>query len=310
MLGILNVPFSICEELRQAAENLLDKNKSSVTQGPEGSKLWFCTNSKKPCSPFAVKVSSQSITCDEKICIGYKMYSFCLHTVAVAVKCGTLDSYLKSLNSRNMKILTNATLKDKPKDAGKKRKSTQIRKGPANKKPSKINILVEPQNAENQTPVTSASFLQPSAPPPTHFAMPHYPPNLVQPPTVTRNVPNLPNQRPMTADPQPGQYFLTLLKFCHPNTSTCYGCGIKFCDQTLPNDMIIVSKTRRSYYDNSSNKFLISPNFSRVYFHFNENCIRRTNALFSPFSIVVPDDLTPFLSMDQINILRSSGILV
>ena len=155
----------------------------------------------------------------------------------------------------------------------------------------KTNILVDQWNVENQVPVTSSTFSPP--PPPTHFAMPHYPPNLVQPPKVTRNALNLPNQKPMTADPQPGQYLLTLLKFCHqiPQHAT----------DAISNFAIKRYQMIWSLSSNSSNKFLISPHFSRVYFHFNENCIRRTNALLIPFSwqkfmnmINLPIKIPPF----------------
>lgn len=53
--SILNVPSSICEELRTEAQNLL-KGNESVREGPKGSKLWYCSNYKKTSSPFPVKV--------------------------------------------------------------------------------------------------------------------------------------------------------------------------------------------------------------------------------------------------------------
>ena len=38
-------------------------------------------------------------------------------------------NHVKTLNNRNMKVLINECLNEEPKDAGKKRKTTQLRKG-------------------------------------------------------------------------------------------------------------------------------------------------------------------------------------
>ena len=124
-------------------------------------------------------------------------------------------------------------------------------------------------------------------------------------PQSVGNIQHLVNIPPRTPDPQPGQYHVTLLNFCHPNTSTCYGCSGKFRDRAqllLPlNDMAVVPKTRRIYYDNMSRKYTTSTDFSRIYFHFNEGCIRRGDSNFTPQSVFVPEDLKPFLAIDHIN---------
>lgn len=225
--------------------------------------------------------------------------------MAVALKCGMFESFIKSLNNKNMKVLSNVVLNGKPKDAGKKRKATQIRKGPANKKAPKINLLVEPQSIGGMAP--SAPSTPPSVP--VQPTVPQY----ISSPMYLPQFPPYVNLQPKTPDPQPGQYHLTLLKFCHANTSTCYGCIGKFNQENVPpllppNDMVIVSKARRTYFDSASKVCVIAPNFSRVYFHFNECCIRLKDALFTPMSVFVPEDLKPFLTIDHVNMIRSSGI--
>ena len=62
---------------------------------------------------------------------------------------------------------------------------------------------------------------------------------------------------PSIPDPLPNTYVLTLLRFCHKHVSTYYGCGASFLPQgypEVPNDLIIVSKTHRSYMDPVTHK--------------------------------------------------------
>jgi len=287
IFGILDVPRSICVEIRNDAQKYLGQ-VGWVTSGPTGSCWWLCYNQKKQKSPITVKASNdgKSIVCEEKLCLSFKLYKFCCHTIAVAVKIHCFDQYVKCLNQRQSKVVSKVVMANKDKDAGRKRtKNTQIRKGPANKKAPTVTEYIDPvdKGASHTTQSTMQTIISPSSQPVASHML----------------------------DPQPGSYVLTLLGLCHANVSTCYGCNGKFrvpCPPLPPLDLVVVSKTKRIYYDNTSRQFLMSPTFSKVYFHFNQACIASKDSLFSPFSILVPEDLKPFLLYEHVKIIASCGI--
>jgi len=254
-------------------------------------------NPKNEKTPVAVKVNStkngKTIVCDEKMCISFKMYQFCSHTVAVAVKTDFLAELIKLLNKKCSNVLTKAVLGNKEKSAGKKRtKATQNRKGPPNKKPTKIAQLIDgPNNAVPLQPLVEPK-------PPNQF---QFQPTLPQYPAIQTSYP---------AGPMPGTYTLTLLRFCHANVSTCYGCSGKLrVNSASPNDLIVVSKTQRIYFDKMIQQQLVSPAMSNVYFHFNRDCILRHDQLFSPYSINIPETLKPYFSEVHVALLTQCSLL-
>ena len=83
-------------------------------------------------------------------------------------------------------------------------------------------------------------------------------------------------------NPLPNQYVLGILQFCHKQMSFCYGCDCKFYIDGYPeppSDLVIVSSMRRSYID-SNHQRVVSPQFSKVYYHFNYSCITVHNQFF------------------------------
>ena len=81
--------------------------------------------------------------------------------------------------------------------------------------------------------------------------------------------------KPSYPNPLPNQYVLGILQFCHKQVSVWYECGCKFyIDSYLepPSDLVIVSSMRRSCIDSNHQK-VVSPQFSKVYYHLNYSCI-------------------------------------
>ena len=98
--------------------------------------------------------------------------------------------------------------------------------------------------------------------------------------------------KPSYPNPLPNQYVLGILQFCHKQVSVWYECDCKFyIDSYLepPSDQVIVSSMRRSCIDSNHQK-VVSPQFSKVYYHLNHSRItvhnQRTSRepLFNPRS--------------------------
>ena len=120
-----------------------------------------------------------------------------------------------------------------------------------------------------------------------------------------------PQCQPAYPNPLPGKYVLALLRFIHPNVSSCYGChGQIIRAPATIDDMVIVSKTRRTTFDAISRQRLFSPNLSNVYYHFNHVCIMNQDVMFSPGLVEVPDDTKSFLSDQQKATLFSCSIFI
>ena len=131
-------------------------------------------------------------------------------------------------------------------------------------------------------------------------------------PQFSRSMMHLPpfqpslNIQPKTPDKQPEQYHITLLKCCHANTSTCYGCIRKFIEVNAPpllppNDMVIVLKTRRIYFDGESKVYYLKIGQGFIF-------ISLKGVSFYLILVFVPEDLKPFLTVHHVNIICSSGI--
>ncbi|XP_078368548.1 uncharacterized protein LOC144652410 [Oculina patagonica] len=101
---------------------------------------------------------------------------------------------------------------------------------------------------------------------------------------------------------QEGAYQVGLLQFCFPLVRKCYGCGQMLksrngSDNNLqiprpPNDMVIISATRRPYWQNGVQK---RGNLANVYYHCKVSCVKMMQPAFIPFLVVIPPVLRPYL---------------
>ena len=119
---ICNIPQSICEEIREHV-NLLLNSKECIIAGPLGSDIFLVKNFKKPNEPHQVhyEQKKQSLRCQASTCPRYRSFSVCSHTVAIAFKLNKFASYIKKAERRNSNhALTNAVNFGKQKYAVKK----------------------------------------------------------------------------------------------------------------------------------------------------------------------------------------------
>ena len=215
-------------------------------------------------------------------CSRSKSFNICEHVIAVAHLNAILTNFVENYNSKvSARSVASIINVDKPREAGKKKtKKTQKRRGPPNAKTEEVTILVNPgfigeTCEENRIPIND-DVIQPKHP-----------------------------------DPLPNAYVLTLLRYCHKNVSSCYGCSSLFRSQgypDAPHDFVVVSKTHRSYIDPATHKRMRSDQMSRVYYHFNTACISKHNAMFTPQLLTVPQDLRPFLQEQHISVLQALSI--
>ena len=115
---------------------------------------------------------------------------------------------------------------------------------------------------------------------------------------------------PIPARPKPkfGAFVIGLLQHQHPSVRVCYGCGteLKPCGRIPdpPDDLVIVSGDKRSYYDTLTKKVKQSDLVSNVYFHFNPNCVTVRHQFFIPGLIKLPDDVIPYLHQEHKHVLN------
>ena len=201
----------------------------------------------------------------------------CSHNVAIAFKLNIFSSYIKKAEPRNSnQALTNAVNYGKQKDAGKKKsQSTSNRKGLPNSKSEKVIKLVD---ADNKNILFSNSNV-----------------GLVISDIATPKTELL-------------KSFTKPIRLCEH----CYGCGCKFYIDGYPeppSDLVIVSSMRRSYID-SNHQRVVSPQFSKVYYHFNYSCITVHSQFFAPPLIIIPEDLKLYLSPVHKEVLIASQIRI
>ena len=118
--------------------------------------------------------------------------------------------------------------------------------------------------------------------------------------------------KPSYPNTLPNHCVLGMLQFCHKQVSVCYGCGCKFYIDGYtepPSDLVIVSSMLRSYIDSNHQK-VVSPQFSKVYYHFNYSCITVHNQFFAPPLIIIPKDLNLYLSPVDKEVLMVSQIRI
>ena len=113
---------------------------------------------------------------------------------------------------------------------------------------------------------------------------------------------------PARPKPQFGAFVIGLLQHQHPSVRVCYGCGSESkprgCILDPPNDLIIVSGDKRSYYDTVTKKVKQSDLVSNVYFHLNPNCITVRHQFFIPGLITLPGDVIPYLNPEHKDVLK------
>ena len=122
MFTICNTPQSICEEIREHVNFLLNTNEH-LTARPLVSDIFLVKHFKKPKEPHQVQCDQkkQLLKCRASTCPRYKSFSVYSHTIATAFKLNIFPSYIKKAERRNPnQALTNAVNFRKQKDAGKK----------------------------------------------------------------------------------------------------------------------------------------------------------------------------------------------
>ena len=217
----------------------------------------FISNKKKPSNPFKVlyNVANSKVECQTDSCFHYKSFKFCSHTVAVAVHLKIFETYISKVKRSSTKDFVDnvVDISRNPNAGQKKNKSTQKRKGKANKKPEKVMKHVDPCDVYG-SPVQQPK--QPN-PPPNGYIV-----TLLK--FVHRNV-----------------------STCYSCSGKFYHQGYP----DAPGDLIVVSKTKRVFVNPVTHERTQSNEFSNVYFHFNFACIFANDHCFAPQLIQIEQKL-------------------
>lgn len=293
------MPMSVCTQIRKEAEKYINNN-GWLTKGPVDSRLWLCYNELNNNQPINVKVSKKNlITCDDKICLRFKKYKFCQHTIAIKTKINEFEPYIAFLNKKSY---TGAAFGRGDENPGLKRKQTQIRKGQPNKKKCSVAEFV-PSPFDEATPSTSQSDEG------TNQNNQAYPSMVYEPYRFPPEAKSNQSKQKLKMDPNVGEYILNIHQLCHGNVEKCYGCGQRFClphPPKAPFNLIIVSKMKRRTWDESSNKYLYDTKPKKVYFHFDGNCIQQCVEDFDRNTIKIPNELKEFLLDEHKNHLKKT----
>ena len=112
-------------------------------------------------------------------------------------------------------------------------------------------------------------------------------------------VPRFPAMVATNPIPQTGQFWLYMLQFCPKQVNICFGCSesLKINGHICkpPHDLVIVSNEQMERQGN-------------VYFHLNENCVRKKQQLFHMSYLFVPHDIIPYLEPAHVHLLSNHGI--
>ena len=114
-------------------------------------------------------------------------------------------------------------------------------------------------------------------------------------------------EKPSLPSPETGTFCIALLKYCHVNTTICYGYKGLFKKDGVPKppgDLIIVTKGQREYKQNGEVK-LSKP--ANIYFHFNENYVKDYDTCFIPCLARVTEDINPHLNDAHKQVLEAVG---
>ena len=297
-----NIPVSIGNEIQTDAGKILSE-KSRIIHGPTDSNAVIISNAENPSEPITVTEGSKNVLkCLLKNCSRFIAFKVCCHTFAAAAFRNILVEYIEKVNSSDWSdVFSRAVNVGKGKGCGKKKtKATQKRKGPTNCKRPKIQGYVEATNTNNIA-IDASGF------PINNFV------DITVDCVQSEQILTPPIQTPdLFPNPLPNCYVLSILKCCHKNVSKCYGCGGNFYQNGYPappNDLLVVSKTQRKFFDPLTKQLLKSPQLQNVYFHFNYVCISSHDNMFTPQSIIVCDNIKPFLTDIHRSVLISFGII-
>lgn len=121
-LNVLSVPTHFAANMWNKAQKLSSSDDGMV-QCPGDSSSWMVKSESSKRPHFVKAGKCGGYLCDEE-CLAYKSAKICAHTVAVAIKTGSVQKLLKWHNSRKIggPNLTAVAEARKPKTAGKKRK--------------------------------------------------------------------------------------------------------------------------------------------------------------------------------------------
>ena len=289
-----HLPKSINAEMVKAAANLVNDGKA-IMKG--FGNIYYCESKKDKDRPHQVltDVTKLSFVCKSQNCYRFQSFGICKHTLAIACKTDSLREYTRKVNTKGKVNISRLCDVGKEKNAGKKkRKATEIRKGPANKLHIPTKVIVQP--AQLHPSSSDSSLEQPS------------PNQVAEDSNENENliIPDTPN-------PSPNGYELTLLKFCHKNVAKCSGCSGNFFENgypAVPFDLVVVSKTKRDYVDPKTRQKTKSPDFTKVYYHFHSECLLKHNSFFAPQLICIPPAIKEHLSAIHKGFLSSLSVIV
>ncbi len=231
--GITFPPISIIEDMFSDAAVVLNSDKNIVDAPGAAGSTYIVMNELKPTEPFVVYTKANIISCVKDRCFRYTAYRICHHILSVADKQGKLAVFLAWYNKTNRANMSSVAAIGHSSSAGKKAtKATQRRKGPANRKKT-------PLHAYNDRPMTTSGT-----------SMYKYSATMAGAATCCQAIAKSPTVS--MPDPMPGTYVVTLLKFCHPKTSKCFGCGGNLKEgngaiRPAPLDLFVVCKGIREY---------------------------------------------------------------
>ena len=170
----IDIPFPILKRIFDKAVVILSSKPTYVIKMPTScnDRPTFLVHSTSSENPHKVEAFPESgkVSCDQS-CTGWKLYSLCSHTVAVAETLKLLKAFLKwfkkKKNSPNLTALANINM---PQNKGSKR-GTRKRKGAANKQPTEgLTVLSKRLTQSHVTSNQSQPGIPPSNFPNQHRA--------------------------------------------------------------------------------------------------------------------------------------------
>ena len=218
--------------------------------------------------------ANSKVECQTDSCFRYKSFKFCSHTVAVAVHLKIFETYISKVKRSSTKDFVDnvVDISRNPNAGQKKNKSTQKRKGKANKKPEKVMKHVDPCDACG-SPVQQPKQLYP---PPNGYIV-----------TLLK-------------------FFHRNVSTCYSCGAKFYHQGYP----DAPGDLIVVSKTKRVFVNPVTHERTQSNEFSNVYFHFNFACIFAHDRCFAPQLIQIEPNVKMCLEEVHVITLCSAGIML
>ena len=277
---LTNVPESITSDMCREAEELIKTN--GILKG-FGS-TYLVKNEKKPNDAFVVTLDGKknNLSCVKEKCFRYKSYQVCSHMLGVASLLNLLETVVQGCNKKKQKKISALVDFNKDKTVGKKpTKATQRRKSAAHKPKTPLTKLVESdtfltnQNKRNQS--------------------------------IEEHV------KIVTPDPEPRTFHLFLLKICHGNVKTCYGCGKRFSESGQPeepNDLVVITKIKRKFVHKATKEVTRSTEMAKVYCHFSGDCLKFDDQIFKVEDLEISDEVARLLSSCHKAALNAAGVLI